>query len=66
DEALHLFVIVRDFLIILDKVCNESPSAPPSTDLHPPASPDIRQRLFPAIVGWRMDDSSSDDESPSP
>ncbi|KAI3849004.1 hypothetical protein MKX03_011447 [Papaver bracteatum] len=82
DEALHLFVIVRDFLIILDKVCNEvrqsiktpattskikeSPSAPPPTDLHPPASPDIRQRLFPAIVGRRMDDSSSDDESPSP
>ncbi|KAI3988250.1 hypothetical protein MKX01_012039 [Papaver californicum] len=82
DEALHLFVIVRDFLIILDKVCNEvrqsiktpattsrtkeSPSALPSTDLHPPASPDIRQRLFPAIAGRRMDDSSSDDESPSP
>lgn len=80
DEALHLFVIVRDFLIILDKVCNEvrqsiktttskikeSPSAPPPTDLHPPASPDIRQRPFPAIVGRRMDDSSSDDESPSP
>ncbi|MCL7035966.1 hypothetical protein MKW94_015498 [Papaver nudicaule] len=85
EEALHLFVIVRDFLVILDKVCNEvrqsiktpattsktkesSSAPPPSTELHQSASPDIRQRLFPAIVGRRMDDSdsSSDDESPSP
>lgn len=28
DEGLRLFVIVRDFLVILDKVCNEVRSAP--------------------------------------
>ncbi|KAL4580203.1 hypothetical protein LXL04_016387 [Taraxacum kok-saghyz] len=34
DEGLRLFVIVRDFLIILDKVCNEvkkEPVRPPTT-----------------------------------
>lgn len=88
DEGLRLFVIVRDFLIILDKVCKEVKSDPVRTprplknnDLQPeiqrkddqilaggPSEPpqnpffDQRQRLFPAIVGRRMDSSSSDED----
>lgn len=88
DEGLRLFVIVRDFLIILDKVCKEVKNDPVRTprtqktdelqagierkDDQPPAggssesrqSPfsDQRQRLFPAIVGRRVDSSSSDED----
>nr|XP_043629081.1 formin-like protein 5 [Erigeron canadensis] len=88
DEGLRLFVIVRDFLIILDKVCQEVKSNPVRTprtqksdDLQagnqrkdvqpsaggpsePPQSPfaEQRQRLFPAILGRRMDSSSSDED----
>ncbi|XP_057414870.1 formin-like protein 5 isoform X2 [Lotus japonicus] len=79
DEGLRLFVIVRDFLIMLDKVCKEIQRAPKkpvktvkqdsskgsSTSETRPPPPDIRQRLFPAVVDRRADDfSSSDDESP--
>ncbi|KAK4781614.1 hypothetical protein SAY86_015716 [Trapa natans] len=82
DEGLRLFVIVRDFVVMLDKVCKEVKDAPcrpakpqkkesepvpvltPSvSDTRQPASPDIRQRLFPAIKERRVSDSSSDDES---
>lgn len=78
DEGLRLFIIVRDFLIILDKACREvrdspkrptktqkkeAPSTPSASEPRQPPSPDIRQRLFPAITDRRMDNSSSDDES---
>ncbi|KAL5081757.1 hypothetical protein RYX36_010178 [Vicia faba] len=127
DEGLRLFVIVRDFLIMLDKVCREIQKAPkkpiknvkqdttdanskgssnvkqdttnanskgssnvkqdatnanskgssnvkqdttkanskgPSKPETRPPPPDIRQRLFPAVVERRVDDFSSDDDSP--
>ncbi|KAM6550505.1 hypothetical protein CsatB_000313 [Cannabis sativa] len=79
DEGLHLFVIVRDFLIMLDKVCREvkTSSAKPTRNSNSrkdtttkPTSPetshslsDVRRRLFPAIAGRRMEDSSSDEDT---
>lgn len=77
DEGLRLFITVRDFLRILEKVCKEVKAAPlkPSraprnedSTAAPPDSrqttpPDLRQRLFPAIADRRVDYSSSDDES---
>ncbi|KAK4341814.1 hypothetical protein RND71_037630 [Anisodus tanguticus] len=114
DEGLRLFVIVRDFLVILDKVCREVKNAPrklnstprkenvtvttsestlspqpdqstsssqpdqstssprpdqstssPRPDQSTPSPrPDQRQKLFPAITDRRIDDSSSDDDTP--
>ncbi|XP_043721613.1 formin-like protein 5 [Telopea speciosissima] len=81
NEGLRLFVIVRDFLIMLDKACKEvreaqkptkipknksSPALQSSPDSRHSLSPDIRQKLFPVIKGQRMDVFSSDDESTSP
>ncbi|XVF04010.1 hypothetical protein REPUB_Repub05bG0043600 [Reevesia pubescens] len=79
DEGLRLFVIVRDFLIILDKVCKEVRDAPrkpvkaktlqvsnassSSESRVEPPSPDPRQKLFPAIAQRRMDDSSTSSSS---
>ncbi|XP_073156123.1 formin-like protein 5 [Henckelia pumila] len=70
DEGLRLFVIVRDFLIILEKVCKELHLAPAKSsrtskkiDSAAAGPVDPRQRLFPAIKDRRMDSSSSDDES---
>jgi len=82
DEGLRLFAIVRDFLRMLDKACKEvrdagmkavirtskkeaAPTLSSSPEIHQ-QSADIRQRLFPAIMERRMDNSSSDDESLSP
>ncbi|XP_041006589.1 formin-like protein 3 [Juglans microcarpa x Juglans regia] len=77
DEGLRLFAIVRDFLRMIDKACKEvrdtgmkmvrtsmkeAPSVSSSSETHQ-QSLDVHQRLFPAIVERRMDNSSSDDES---
>ncbi|KAK7342567.1 hypothetical protein VNO80_25522 [Phaseolus coccineus] len=77
NEGIRLFIVVRDFLLMLDKICKElidtqkkqtktpkqeNPRGPSSSETRPP--PDLRQRLFPAIAERRMDDISSDDESP--
>ncbi|KAL5699491.1 hypothetical protein ACHQM5_030384 [Ranunculus cassubicifolius] len=76
DEGLRLFVIVRDFLIMVDKACNEVRKStkmvvPTTKAQHPtnsnksqPSSPSpdsCQQQLFPAIVGRRMNSSSSSD-----
>ncbi|CAK7355377.1 unnamed protein product [Dovyalis caffra] len=79
DEGLRLFTIVRDFLIMLDKVCKElrddratrpkttsKKEIPVVTATNSQKSENAIQKLFPAIVGRRTDDSSSDDDSPSP
>ncbi|OAY77040.1 Formin-like protein 11 [Ananas comosus] len=72
DEGLQLFVIVRDFLAILDKACrevqelnNKAQKKPRSQAASASSSPvpDPRQHLFPAITDRRVDSSSSDDES---
>ncbi|GAB2258773.1 hypothetical protein Droror1_Dr00014933 [Drosera rotundifolia] len=78
EEGLRLFVIVRDFLIMLDKACREvrdnpmrpsrrnqrdSPSRETSSDIpHHHPSPSLQQKLFPAIVERRATDSSSDED----
>ncbi|KAF3618968.1 Formin-like protein 5 [Capsicum annuum] len=64
DEGLRLFIIVRDFLIMLDKSCTslrKSTKLPvntpkkgaltvsPSQESHSDSLPDVHQRLFPAI-----------------
>ncbi|XVE80281.1 hypothetical protein DITRI_Ditri14bG0127600 [Diplodiscus trichospermus] len=81
DEGLRLFAIIRDFLIILDKVCREirdAPRKPVKTDKSQvsnasssseprlePPSPDPRQKLFPAIAERRIDGSSSSSDDES-
>lgn len=69
DEGLRLFVIVRDFLGMLDKTCKEVREAQKkavktkSRDIPALAPvPEPQQRLFPAIRDRRMNSSSSDDE----
>ncbi|KAF8092879.1 hypothetical protein N665_0399s0015 [Sinapis alba] len=78
DEGLRLFVIVRDFLIILDKICKEvreakgrpvkparkqgSTASASSETPRQPPSLDPKEKLFPAITERRMDQSSSDSD----
>lgn len=85
DEGLRLFVIVRDFLIMLAKTCREVSQTPKRPKVHKKegsssdhqqaqtavSSSDsqqphfnLQQRLFPAITERRMENYSSDDESP--
>ncbi|XP_074296933.1 formin-like protein 5 [Silene latifolia] len=80
EEGLRLFSVVRDFLLMLDKICaqlkqsipkplrnndtkdkNTSPEMPSqeSTLL----THDMRQRLFPTIIGRQLSDSSLDSDS---
>ncbi|KAM7503576.1 hypothetical protein LguiB_002480 [Lonicera macranthoides] len=80
DEGLRLFVVVRDFLIILDKVCKEvknsttvvrapgknASAATPNAESSQLTDSDSHKRLFPAIKVHEDNDFSSDDENPSP
>lgn len=65
DEGLRLFVIVRDFLVVLDKVCREvgaTQKKPQSAPGPQQSSPNHRHKLFPAIPdNRRYDDVSSSD-----
>ncbi|XP_074296681.1 formin-like protein 5 [Silene latifolia] len=77
EEGLRLFVIVRDFLIMLEKVCREvkaKPNWPKPQKKEPPSrqtstetprtpfSPDFHRRLFPAIAERRVNGGSSSDD----
>ncbi|KAG9137166.1 hypothetical protein Leryth_011983 [Lithospermum erythrorhizon] len=74
EEGLRIFVIVRDFLVLLDKVCKEikvakrkSFSRNIKTEFSAPPrrkpSSDPRQKIAPKIAERRVDSSSSDEET---
>lgn len=62
DEGLRLFVIVRDFMVMVDKACKVIGEAPKKVIKIKEPILDPRQRLFPTIKERYMDDFSSDDE----
>lgn len=77
DEGLRLFVIVRDFLKLLDIVCNDIKKEMNSKKKDILAGKkesatrqqtwtNIRDKLFPTLKEGKMDYSSSDDEDNSP
>nr|XP_043614203.1 formin-like protein 5 isoform X2 [Erigeron canadensis] len=80
DEGLRLFVIVRDFLKLLDNVCVEirkmneannkkkqdGKKEPSINENRQQAWLNIRDKLFPTLRDNKMDYSSSDDEDTSP
>ncbi|XP_031130313.1 formin-like protein 11 isoform X2 [Ipomoea triloba] len=74
DEGTRLFVIVRDFLVALDKVCKEveklikpANTTPGKGESQSARLRDIPQQLFPAFKPQLAGDGfSSDDESSSP
>ncbi|CAN8324545.1 unnamed protein product [Cochlearia groenlandica] len=75
NEGLRLFAIVRDFLVMLEKVCREVTATTAKTttsysskketemtsDSNQPSPDNIRQRLFPAIAERRVDSSDDSD-----
>ncbi|KAL5976081.1 hypothetical protein ACLOJK_020411 [Asimina triloba] len=73
NEGLHLFVIVRNFLGMLDKVCIEVKKSSLNVPKTPrekagPSMPQVQdpqKLLFPAIRDRRIDYSSSDEEAVS-
>nr|GLL30418.1 formin-like protein 3 [Ipomoea trifida] len=74
DEGTRLFVIVRDFLVALDKVCKEveklikpANTTPGKGESQSAQMRDIPQQLFPAFKPQLAGNGfSSDDESSSP
>lgn len=71
DEGLRLFVIVRDFLLILEKACKEVRETPRKVKQPAPTRensssspvPSPKLLLFPAIKDRRVDSSSSSSDS---
>ena len=80
EEGLRLFAIVRDFLKIVDNVCDEvskstikptksqkieAPTVSPTPEAQQSSLQEMRQKLFPVIAERRMDGSSGSGSSSS-
>ncbi|CAN6230400.1 unnamed protein product [Urochloa humidicola] len=69
DDNFRLFVIVRDFLLMLDKACKEvGASQKKGTDKlrnngngNPTSQPILQQQQFPAVIHGHSDSSDSND-----